>query len=181
MKESKITYLQRAIAAVLVIALFAPFSPRAAAQQQPVQQQQPAQQDQQAQQPASANGQQNPQQQQPAQPQTATANESDTPNAPAPSQQQSSPVVPGLETRPTDPAPGQQQFQDNPNARPVGTAAAPLTRPTGIAASRPAGAAIAPGKQKRVRPIVIRVAIIVGAAAAIGAVAGLSKSSPSRP
>ena len=43
--------------------------------------------------------------------------------------------------------------------KPVGTAAAPVTRPTGIAGARPSGAAIAPAKQRRVHAIFIRVAL----------------------
>jgi hypothetical protein len=73
----------------------------------------------------------------------------------------------------------QSDQQQNPN--PVGTAAAPLAKPTGVAASRPAGAVIAPAKQRRVHPILIRVGIIVGAGVAIGVVAGLSRASSSRP
>lgn len=72
--------------------------------------------------------------------------------------------------------PAQQQ-----NTNPVGTAAAPVAKPTGIAASRPAGAAIAPSKQKRRKAILIRVGIIVGAGIAVGTVAALSRTSSGRP
>ncbi len=71
--------------------------------------------------------------------------------------------------------------QQNVNSKPVGTAAAPYEKPIGVPASRPAGAAIAPAKQKRRRSILIKVAVIVGAAVAIGTVVGLSKASASRP
>jgi len=64
---------------------------------------------------------------------------------------------------------------------PVGTAAAPYVKALGIPASRPAGAAIAPAKQKRAHSFLIKVGVIVGAAIAIGTVVGLSKASPSRP
>ena len=64
---------------------------------------------------------------------------------------------------------------------PLGTAAAPSVKTTGVAASRPAGAAIAPAKQKRVRSILIKVGVIVGAGVAIGTVVALSSASPSRP
>ena len=64
---------------------------------------------------------------------------------------------------------------------PVGTAAAPYENPSGAAASRPAGAVIAPAKQRRKRSILIKVGIVVGAGAAIAAVALLSHASPSRP
>lgn len=65
--------------------------------------------------------------------------------------------------------------------KPVGTAAAPYERTTGIAASRPAGAAIAPAKQRRVRTILISLGVIAGAGIAVGSVAALSHGSPSRP
>ena len=70
-----------------------------------------------------------------------------------------------------------QQTQD----QPVGTAAAPYEKTTGIAASRPAGAVIAPAKQRRARSILIRVGVIVGGAVAIGTVVALTHGSPSRP
>jgi hypothetical protein len=75
----------------------------------------------------------------------------------------------------------QAQAPQPQNTNPVGTAAAPVAKPTGIAASRPAGAVIAPAKQKRRKAILIRVGIIVGAGVAIGTVAALSRASSSRP
>jgi hypothetical protein len=51
----------------------------------------------------------------------------------------------------------------------------------GVAASRPAGAAIAPAKQRRVRTILISLGVIAGAGIAVGSVAALSHGSPSRP
>lgn len=107
-------------------------------------------------------------QQQTAQAQTPDTNPQNAPEAPAPQL--------------ADPAtrPGNLQ-SDQQNTNPVGTAAAPVAKPTGIAASRPAGAVIAPAKQRRVRSIVIRVGIIVGAAVAVGTVVALSRSSSSRP
>jgi hypothetical protein len=64
---------------------------------------------------------------------------------------------------------------------PVGTAAAPVMKSGGVAASRPAGAVIAPGKQRRARSILIMVGVAVGAAVAVGTVVALSHASPSRP
>ena len=72
------------------------------------------------------------------------------------------------------------QAQGNP-AKPVGTAAAPAVNATGVAGSRPTGAVIAPAKQRRVRTILIRVGVVVGACVAVGIVAALSHSSPSQP
>jgi hypothetical protein len=65
--------------------------------------------------------------------------------------------------------------------QPVGTAASESVKATGVAASQPAGAAIAPAKQRRTRSILIKVGALVGAGVAIGTVVGLSAASPSRP
>ncbi|HLW89435.1 MAG TPA: STAS domain-containing protein [Terriglobales bacterium] len=76
------------------------------------------------------------------------------------------------------PSPNQQQ---NGTQEPVGTAAAEFIKTTGVAASKPAGAAIAPAKQKRARSILIKVGAIMGAGVAVGTVVALASSSPSRP
>lgn len=94
----------------------------------------------------------------------------------SPNQQTSSPQSPNSQT-----APQQQPAPQQPSNEPLGTAAAPYEKTTGVAASRPAGAAIAPAKQKRSRSFVIKVSLLVGAAIAVGTVVGLSKGSPSRP
>lgn len=65
--------------------------------------------------------------------------------------------------------------------KPVGTAAAEAPHTTGVAASQPAGVAIAPAKQHRVRTIVIRVGAIVGAGVAVGTVVALTEGTSSRP
>lgn len=70
----------------------------------------------------------------------------------------------------------QQQDQE-----PVGTAAAAGVETTGVAASKPAGAAIAPAKQRRTRSFLIKVSAIVGAGVAVGTVVALANASPSRP
>ena len=76
----------------------------------------------------------------------------------------------------------EQNGDENGKAVPaVGTAAAPYEKASGVTASRPAGAVIAPAKQRRVRRIFIRVSILAAAGAALGAVALLSHASPSRP
>jgi hypothetical protein len=77
----------------------------------------------------------------------------------------------------SQPAPNQQQ--GTPGA--VGTAAAPYGKISGVAASRPAGAAIAPAKQRRARSFLIKFGLIAGACVAVGTVAALSRSSPSTP
>ncbi|MGB2605212.1 MAG: hypothetical protein WBC78_16560 [Candidatus Sulfotelmatobacter sp.] len=65
--------------------------------------------------------------------------------------------------------------------RPVGTAAAEAPSTSGVAASEPAGVAIAPAKQRRTRTIIIRTGAIIGAAVAVGVVVALSAGTSSRP
>lgn len=81
------------------------------------------------------------------------------------------------------PAPADQQNSPNQNQAPapVGTAAAPAIQPEGIPASRPAGVAIAPAKQRRVRIWTIRIAIVAAAAIAVGTVTAATMGSPSHP
>ena len=64
---------------------------------------------------------------------------------------------------------------------PVGTAAAEAPRVTGVTAAEPAGVAIAPAKQHRVRTIVLKVGAIVGAGAALGTVVALTAATSSKP
>ncbi len=73
------------------------------------------------------------------------------------------------------------QQPKNDATAPVGTAVAPYEKGIGVAASRPAGAVIAPAKQRRTRSFLIKSALVLGAAVAIGSVVGLSNASPSRP
>jgi hypothetical protein len=73
------------------------------------------------------------------------------------------------------------QPQQNTAQQPAGTAAAGSIKATGVAASQPAGAAIAPAKQRRTRSILIKVGALVGAGVAVGTVVALSSASPSRP
>jgi hypothetical protein len=79
------------------------------------------------------------------------------------------------------PLPSQAAQEEQQNTHPVGTAAAPYEKPIGAAVSRPAGAAIAPGKQRRRRSFLIKVGLVAGAAVAVGTVVALSKGSPSQP
>jgi len=71
----------------------------------------------------------------------------------------------------TAPEPGSQQ--------PNGTAVAPPVEVSGGAASKPAGAAIAPPKQRQIRSLLIKLGLLAGAGVAVGTVVGLSAASPS--
>lgn len=111
-----------------------------------------------------------------------------TAKKPAANTTQSSPNAPGSAAsqtgnpdQPSGTAQTTAEQQQNGAPEPVGTAAAPYEKPLGVAASRPAGAVIAPAKQRRTRSILIKVGLVVAAAAAIGTVVALSKASPSRP
>jgi hypothetical protein len=99
------------------------------------------------------------------------------PDAPVAQNAQNPPVSQNGQSSSTQ-APVDDQNKD---ARPLGTAAAPYSRPSGVTGSRPAGAVIAPGKQHRAHVILISVALVAGAAIAVGTVAALSHGSPSRP
>lgn len=85
-------------------------------------------------------------------------------------------------------APSSTQAHQSPGGRnqqpkeaPSGAAAAQAGKTTGGAASRPAGIAIAPAKQRQTRSLLIKIGFIVAAAGAAGIVYGLSRSTPSTP
>jgi hypothetical protein len=93
---------------------------------------------------------------------------------------------------PANPAEVQQlenaQKQNEPQAAPVnervnplGTAAAEKGRTAGGGASRPAGVAIAPAKQKRSRGLLIKLGALAAAGAAVGTVYALSRGTGSTP
>lgn len=65
--------------------------------------------------------------------------------------------------------------------KPTGTAAAESPDTSGIAASEPAGVAIAPAKQRRTRILVLKIGALVGAGVAVGSVVALTAATPSKP
>jgi hypothetical protein len=79
------------------------------------------------------------------------------------------------------PSPQTAQPQSSTSQRPVGTAAAGAPTTSGVAASEPAGVAIAPAKQRRARTIVIRMGAIIGAGVAVGSVVALTAGTSSKP
>jgi hypothetical protein len=80
------------------------------------------------------------------------------------------------------PAPQATTSQAQPSPqKPVGTAAAEAPQTSGIAASQPAGVAIAPAKQHRARTIIIRTGAIIGAGVAVGAVVAMTEATSSKP
>jgi len=99
------------------------------------------------------------------------------------SKQQSIQLAWGAMPSPSQSTPSQgTQAQPQPSLqKPVGTAVAEAPPSSGIAASQPAGVAIAPAKQRRVRTIVIRMGAIVGAGVAVGSVVALTAATSSKP
>jgi len=84
-------------------------------------------------------------------------------------------------TPPSDQKQPPASAQNQKLQRPVGTAAAEAPKVNGVTAAQPAGVAIAPAKQHRVRTIVLRTGAILGAAAALGTVVALTATTPSKP
>ena len=114
--------------------------------------------------------------------QTSSPQSASTSTAQAPSSQTS--AAPN-QAAPNQTDPNQtdpNQTDQNPKPpRPVGTAAAEAPKVNGVTAAQPAGVAIAPAKQRRVRTIVLRVGALVGAGAALGTVIALTAATPSKP
>ena len=114
-------------------------------------------------------------------PQTPTLSPQ-VPESPNPIQQQdrSLPSEPAPQASPNatgQPAPPPVTQRENP----VGTAAAEKGATRGGAASKPAGSAIAPAKQRQVRSLLIKLGLVAAAGVAVGTVMGLSKGSPTTP
>jgi type IV secretory pathway VirB10-like protein len=136
-----------------------------------------------------AQTQQHEPQPQPTQPDINTAPPDQT-QPPAPQPDQAQPELPNAPVAQT-PNQTQQGRQQNPQANqqptqqntqePAGTAAAGQATTVGGAASKPAGSAIAPAKQRQVRSLLIKIGAIAAAGAALGIVYGLSKSTSSKP
>jgi len=102
------------------------------------------------------------------------------------SQIQNAPQQPSSSPEAASPSPQSQTPQSMPDQgaklqRPVGTAAAEAPAVSGITAAQPAGVAIAPAKQRRVRVIVLKVGAIVGAGVAVGTVVALTAGTGGKP
>lgn len=101
--------------------------------------------------------------------------------------QQSNPKAQSTQPAPAAPQteepqpPSQSQSSLPSPQKPVGTAAVGPSKVSGVAASQPAGVAVAPAKQRRARTIVLRVGAILGAGAAVGTVIALTRATPSKP
>jgi hypothetical protein len=94
--------------------------------------------------------------------------------------QQDAPQQPSV-SAPSSSSQSPQSSGARTQSTPVGTAVAESPNASGIAASQPAGVAIAPAKQRRVRTIVLRMGAIVGAGVAVGLVVALTAATSSKP
>jgi hypothetical protein len=74
-----------------------------------------------------------------------------------------------------------QPLQQQAPSVPLGTATAQQGATRGGLASRPAGEAIAPAKQRQVHSLLIKVALLAAGAAAVGTVVGLTRATSSVP
>ena len=93
----------------------------------------------------------------------------------APSEVQRSQQMPATEST-TALKPAQPERQN-----PLGTAAAQQGATRGGVASRPAGEAIAPAKQRQVHSLLIKLGLVAAGAAAVGTVVGLTRGTSSVP
>ena len=122
------------------------------------------------------------------QPQNASISVESLPDSPGatwarlqePTQQSTPAPSTSAAPEPNSAPPAQDQTEPK-MQRPVGTAAAEAPKVSGITAAQPAGIAIAPAKQRRVRILVLKVGAIIGAGAAIGTIVALSAATPSKP
>jgi hypothetical protein len=89
--------------------------------------------------------------------------------------------LPDAPSAQSTPATQSQSNDTAPQQTPEGTAAAQAAKTKGGAASKPAGAAIAPAKQGRTRSLLIKMGVIAGAGVALGSVYALTRGSPARP
>ena len=115
-----------------------------------------------------------------------TVDPSKGPLQPVPAQQQpdteSAPQNPESSTQavPATPAP-QPKAEPQMQQQPLGAATAEGVPTVGGAASRPAGMAIAPDKQRQRRSLLLKLGLIAAAGVAVGTVAALSQGTSAKP
>jgi hypothetical protein len=104
-------------------------------------------------------------------------NPSQGPLTPVPSGEANTPPAPAQTeaTAPEMPAP------QKPPEHPAGTAVGEAGKTAGGPASRPAGNAIAPAKQRQTRSLLIKIGVLAAAGVAVGTVAALTHGTPSKP
>ena len=111
-----------------------------------------------------------------------------TPQNSEPSQSQAPDSQPAAsqppQSQPADSQPSASQATQSAqpaDQNPAGAATAQRGKTAGGAASRPAGAALAPAKQRNPRSLLIKLGLLAGAGVALGTAFALSQASPGRP
>ena len=105
----------------------------------------------------------------------------ETPETPAPAGQ-AVPEAPQVQTpAAANPQTSSSSAQQKSGQEPLGTATAERGATAGGPASKPAGMAIAPAKQKQSRSLLIKIGAVAAAGAAFGIVYGLTRATPSTP
>ena len=74
-----------------------------------------------------------------------------------------------------------QNTQQQPTSTPSGAAGAKAADVKGASVAQPAGAAVAPVRQRGHRSLLIKIGLLAGAGIAVGSAVALSERSPSRP
>ena len=179
--KSSFPWIYRLLAVLLVFALCgAPELMAQAAQQQ----QAPAQDQQQNSQQLPQSGEPAAGQQAPARPnQSLDVDPSKGPLQPVPSTTEDQlPNAPSAAqpAQTTTAQPAAQQKKPAP-PEPEGVAVAGEAKTAGGPASKPAGTAIAPAKQRQVRSLLIKIGAIAAGGAALGAIYGLTRGTPGNP
>ena len=121
---------------------------------------------------------------QPAASQAPQTQPADSPTSPTPQAQPRDSQPAASQTPQTDSQPStaqQTQSAQPADQNPAGAATAQRGKTAGGAASRPAGAALAPAKQRNPRSLLIKLGLLAGAGVALGTAFALSQASPSRP
>ncbi len=110
-------------------------------------------------------------------------NPAQAPLQPVPNEQPEVPNAPSA-TQPPQAEPAQSAPQAAPQQRteePLGAAAAEAAKVNGGLASKPAGTAIAPAKQRQVRSWLIKLGAVAAGGAALGIIYGLTRATSSVP
>ncbi len=103
------------------------------------------------------------------------------PLEPVPSSQEQNPPAATPQTQQNAPAPLPANPQPQNQTEPLGTATAPGVSTVGGGASKPAGTAIAPAKQRQYRSLLIKLGLVAGVGVAAGTVYALSHGTSSLP
>jgi hypothetical protein len=115
-----------------------------------------------------------------------TVNPAQGPLEPVPAQEQNQlPEAPQAQqpgqTAPAQQTPAKPAPQTQNQTEPLGTATAPGVSTVGGGASKPAGTAIAPAKQRQYRSLLIKLGLVAAAGGALGTVYALSRGTSSVP